>query len=163
MYIFPVKLLEYSAPISVAFSILLNLGFGFLLDYTLQVTIKLGYGTVFYCLLSFVMVPVIPNAVKLVDYFNEMVTFSISRLGMMGFFLFISCFQSLKQGELFYVTWTVTSNLSWMLIAQAGFLVYSTLVIIVFRWQEYRVMPLAFVVLLGGVGYLGYMDSFLIY
>jgi hypothetical protein len=89
-------MLEYSAPISVVFSLLLNLGLGFLLDFTLQVSVKIGLGTVFCCLLAFVVLPISVSTIKLVDYFNEMTSFSILRYGILGLFLFVSCFVSLK-------------------------------------------------------------------
>lgn len=97
-YIFPIKLFEYSAPISAVFSILMNLGFGFLIDYSLQANVKLGFGTVFACLAAVTMVPILPSGVGLVDAFNYNSTFSISRYGILGLFLFVSCFISLKEG-----------------------------------------------------------------
>lgn len=95
-YIFPIRLFEYSAPISAVFSILMNLGFGFLIDYSLQANVKLGFGTLFACLAAITMVPILPSNVGLAESFTYNSSFSISRYGILGLFLFISCFISLK-------------------------------------------------------------------
>ena len=98
LYIFPIRLLEYSRTISIVSSILLNLGFGFLLDYTLQILIKLRFGTLFTMMMSFLMVPLVSSSIKLLGFFNEVGTLSMARYGIVGLFLFISCFSSLVEG-----------------------------------------------------------------
>ena len=54
-------MLEYTEVISVVFSLAINIAYGVLLDYTLQIVRTLPLGNIFNCMLSFTILPLIPK------------------------------------------------------------------------------------------------------
>lgn len=81
--IFPVKVFESHKVISAVVSIMVNIGFGMLLNYSQNVTNTLRYGSIIEFVYAGLLLPVLPT-ISHYEYFNAMSLASAWKFGVLG-------------------------------------------------------------------------------
>ena len=132
-YMFPIRMLEYTEVISVVFSLAINLGYGVLLDYTLQISRTLPCGNVFNCLFAFTMLPILPK-VNIDQLQGTMATQSVIRYGIAGVALIVQTVLYNQDGSLTLGV-SFAQPLVFLLAVQLGYCCYYCLVVLLIRWQ----------------------------
>lgn len=133
------------------FSILINLGYGILLDYSLQVLRKLHIGNIFSCVLVFTILPVIPNT-NISQLHNSMTLGSVFKYGFTGLALLAKCLTQ----DGFTLNWNNTDPLVYISGVQFGYCLYYCAIVLLVRWQEYKFLTLCFIGVLGAHLYLSH-------
>ncbi len=148
-------MLENNQVISALFSITINIAYGVLLDYALQVLRRIDIGGLFAVLYSFTLMPIMPSTTNIETLHNTMTMSSVFKYGMLG----VSIFARTMGIPGNYMRWQPTNPLTYISSLQLGFLVYYSVVVLLVRWQEYKFLSMCWLGVFAGHLYLSYSIS----
>lgn len=139
--------------ISVIISLVINIGFGVLLNYTQNVLNTLKYGRYGELVLAALLLPTIPNA-HFVEYYNTMALSSIWKFGLLGAIVSLSLIDN-TDGSI-SIGWQMTPYLQYQSIVQVVTLVTSFWFVVLNK-NRYKTQALLFLLSLAanaGITYL---------
>lgn len=149
---FPIKMLEYTEGISVAFSLAINIAYGMLLDYALQIARTLPIGNVCNYLFAFTLLSLIPRT-TICQLQGTQSARSVIRHGFVGLSFILQTVLYNRDGQL-TLRVLFLQPLVYVAAVQMGFCVYYCAVVLFLRWQEYKFLALCFVCVVGALLYL---------